>query len=251
MIVVDRGPFEMVPHWLLHSDVTAQAIRLYLLLRKHGDGEGMAFPGRKRLAEQLKASKSTVDRAKAELVAVGALCETQRVSDAGDWTSNEYHVHWDANLVCERFSTGDKGCPVYDDTLTASDDTGCPASDELTYTHINNLYTLTHTKNDHFDEFWFVYPRKAAKQAAKKIWTRVIKSVDPSVIIQGAIRYADDPNRSAEFTAHASTWLNAGRWEDDDLPTTGSGSGTRAYVEAAHILSSNPYLELEPSHDSR
>jgi len=60
MISVDRGPFEMVPHWLLHSSASSYAIRLYLLLRKHGDKDGVSFPGRRRLAEPMKASVSTL-----------------------------------------------------------------------------------------------------------------------------------------------------------------------------------------------
>jgi hypothetical protein len=33
-------------------------------------------------------------------------------------------------------------------------------------------------------------------------------------IIEGAKRFAQDPNRQDEFTAHASTWLNQERWSD-------------------------------------
>ena len=32
------------------------------------------------------------------------------------------------------------------------------------------------------------------------------------------MRYADDPNRVEAFTAHPTTWLNAGRWNDEPLP---------------------------------
>jgi hypothetical protein len=69
-----------------------------------------------------------------------------------------------------------------------------------------------------FDLFWKQYPIKVGKQAAFKVWQRIIKSEKPDVIIQGATRYATDPNRHPSFTAHASTWLNAGRWNDAPLP---------------------------------
>ncbi len=243
MISVDRGPFEMIPHWLLHSSASSQAIRLYLLLRKHGNKEGVAFPGRRRLAEQMKASMSTVDRSKAELVSKGAICESQRMSEEGDWTSNEYHLHWNEILDCPKYTKEEGRYTACDDTPTACDDTGYTASDELTYTQLSNSYTITHTSNDQFDEFWSFYPRKAAKQAAKKAWAKTVKSVDPNILIEGAKRYSADPNRADEFTAHASTWINDGRWEDDPLPSS-SNSGTKTYVEAAEMLN-NPYLELE------
>lgn len=69
-----------------------------------------------------------------------------------------------------------------------------------------------------FDSFWKQYPIKVGKQAALKAWEKAIRSEKPDVIIQGAVRYASDPNRHPSFTAHASTWLNAGRWNDAPLP---------------------------------
>jgi len=153
-VTVDRGPFEMVPHWLLDEDVSAQAIRLYLLMRRHGNRDGTAFPGRRRLAEQMGASASTVDRAKADLIRVGALCETRRLSAEGDWTSNLYHVHWERLLDCRRLAGNTKGSPVgddtspaYGDTSPADDDTGPPrVMNELIPTR--NLDPLTHTGAD-------------------------------------------------------------------------------------------------------
>lgn len=74
---------------------------------------------------------------------------------------------------------------------------------------------------DRFAEFWAAYPRREAKAAALKAWARAIKSTDPETIIAGARRYAADPNREKRFTAHAATWLNAGRWDDEPLPGRG------------------------------
>ena len=143
-VTVERGPFEMVPHWLLdHPEVSAQALRLYMLIRRHGDKTGLAFPGRKRLAEQLHASPSTVDRARGELVAVGAICERRRASEDGDWTSNEYHVHWEPRQRCTYLS-GEEGSPAYDETPTAYEETGLPPmTNELIPT--TNSDPLTHT----------------------------------------------------------------------------------------------------------
>lgn len=69
-----------------------------------------------------------------------------------------------------------------------------------------------------FEEFWKVYPRKVAKQQAWRRWRQVVRNVSPHLIIEGARRYRDDPNRDDEFTAHAATWLHHGRWDDPPLP---------------------------------
>jgi hypothetical protein len=72
-----------------------------------------------------------------------------------------------------------------------------------------------------FEDFWAVYPRREKKIRARAAWDKITTgkdAVDPAVIIQGAGRYAEDPNRDPGFTAHPSSWLNDGRWEDDPLP---------------------------------
>jgi hypothetical protein len=56
------------------------------------------------------------------------------------------------------------------------------------------------------------------KQAAERAFAKACKVAEQSVIIAGAARYADDPNRVDAFTAHPTTWLNAGRWNDEPLP---------------------------------
>lgn len=88
-----------------------------------------------------------------------------------------------------------------------------------------------------FDKFWQVYPRREARKAAEAAWARARRTVDAETIIAGARRYADDPNRDPAFTAHASTWLNQGRWDDEPLPDrSGKASGTKTYLEAANAL---------------
>ena len=75
-----------------------------------------------------------------------------------------------------------------------------------------------------FEEFWDVYPRRVAKQAARKAFNAALSNADARTIIAGAKRLRDDPNRLQEFTAHPATWLNQGRWDDDPLPTRTSNS---------------------------
>lgn len=76
-----------------------------------------------------------------------------------------------------------------------------------------------------FAEWWEVYPRKQGKLAAEKAYHKALDAVDPQTLLVGCERFRDDPNRTAEFTPHPSTWLNQGRWDDDPLPSqNGSGS---------------------------
>lgn len=93
--------------------------------------------------------------------------------------------------------------------------------------------SLTHTQKDSssknpsarkptepagFAEFWATYPSRQAKGTALKAYSNALKKADAAVILDGALRYATDPNRSDQFTANPSTWLNGERWADDPLP---------------------------------
>lgn len=73
-------------------------------------------------------------------------------------------------------------------------------------------------KHHEFEAFWEIYPRKVAKQAALKAWIKAVQLAAPEIIIEGAQRYATDPNRHPSYTAHPATWLNAHRWNDEPLP---------------------------------
>ena len=65
-----------------------------------------------------------------------------------------------------------------------------------------------------FDEFWSAYPRKTDKANARKAWTKAVKKKPPSEIIAAAASYAAT-RPEPKFTAHASTWLNGERWDDE------------------------------------
>lgn len=73
-----------------------------------------------------------------------------------------------------------------------------------------------------FAEFWATYPSRQARAIAVKAYSKALKTTDAAVILDGARRYASDPNRSDQFTANPATWLNGERWSDDPLPDRSS-----------------------------
>lgn len=71
-----------------------------------------------------------------------------------------------------------------------------------------------------FEEFWQAYPRHEGKRAALAAWARAItRAQSAEQIIDGARRYAADPNREPAYTAHPTTWLNRDGWHDAPLPS--------------------------------
>lgn len=92
----ERPPFSMVPEWLLDTEISDRALRLYTLLDRYTDDNGgHAFPRRKVLAGRLRCSLDSLDRARAELEEIGALTVTRRTSE-GRQTTNLYELRFTA-----------------------------------------------------------------------------------------------------------------------------------------------------------
>ncbi|WP_330251801.1 hypothetical protein OG874_37665 [Nocardia sp. NBC_00565] len=70
-----------------------------------------------------------------------------------------------------------------------------------------------------FVEFWAAYPRRTDKGGARKAYAKAITRTDSSAILDGARRFAADPNLpEPQFIPHPATWLNGERWTDEPLP---------------------------------
>jgi hypothetical protein len=68
-----------------------------------------------------------------------------------------------------------------------------------------------------FERFWAVYPKRVAKEAARKAFARAVENgADPEALIIGAQRYAvERQGQDSKYTKHPATWLNAGCWNDE------------------------------------
>ena len=98
-------------------------------------------------------------------------------------------------------------------------------------TQDNPLHKKTITKNkeiknneriysdSQFEEFWNYYPKKVDKGAALRAFRKAAKTEDVALIINGAEKYAKDPNLpEKQFIKNPATWLNAEAWNNGPLP---------------------------------
>ena len=70
-----------------------------------------------------------------------------------------------------------------------------------------------------FDQFWAAYPRKVGKLAARKAYEKALKLTDADSLLKGATSYATyvaQKGLEARYICHAATWLNQGRWMDEE-----------------------------------
>lgn len=70
-----------VPEWVLLSPVSDRAVRLYGLLARRAGAGGTCFPSRRWLADAMRCSTASVDRALEELVDAGAVRKEPQFRD--------------------------------------------------------------------------------------------------------------------------------------------------------------------------
>ncbi|MGB4899084.1 MAG: helix-turn-helix domain-containing protein, partial [Ignavibacteria bacterium] len=71
-----------------------------------------------------------------------------------------------------------------------------------------------------FAEFWKTYPKKVGKDAAEKAWNRKVKTPETIRAILEAVKTQAQSDawkkEGGQFVPNPATWLNAGRWKDED-----------------------------------
>lgn len=203
-IRVDRR-FAIIDEWVLNLDISDRALRLYAILMRYADKDTQkAFPSRKTLAERLKCSLASVDRASMELVKAGAMSKEQRYNN-----SLVYTLHT-SSPVETPIITGD-------DTLSSPVTTAIITGDDLTRT-TKREPKEPEPLNDMFDQFWKIYPIKKDKPKARRAFEKALKRASLQTILDGATRYRDDPNREDKYTKYPEGWLNNDAWENGPLP---------------------------------
>ena len=111
---------------------------------------------------------------------------------------------------------------------------------------IQNTETEVTTSSNKFDEFWSIYPRKVGKRDAENAYKRALKLATSEEIFEGAKRYATDPNRVDQFTAHPATWLNRGSWADQALPPRTPQNGARTVITTPTVIPPRYSVEDAP-----
>lgn len=70
--------------------------------------------------------------------------------------------------------------------------------------------------HDEFAAFWSSYPRRTAKIDAMKSYVKARKLASAEDILAGVERYKQHLPDEVRFICHPATWLNQGRWMDEE-----------------------------------
>lgn len=90
-----------------------------------------------------------------------------------------------------------------------------------------------------FDRFWKAYPLKKAKQAALKAWKKINPDKQFAETIISAVekqkRWEDWIRDNGQYIPNPATWLNQGRWEDEERRKAKPDDGSEQTVDGDAI----------------
>lgn len=203
-----------VSSWVWHGDETAELAGNEMILmlaladvaddngrcRFLADDEDLSY---RRLVRKARVSKSTLIRLIAKLRDSGLL---EQESKGTKGKPNEFRI-----LVPWAAESGVNLTPKSVDSVSPEPAFGLIADD-----HSSIERKTVSGASDAFDAFYFAYPRKVGKEAARRAFERAVRRTEAAVILAGARRYAADPNLpEKKYIPHPASWLNAGRWDDE------------------------------------
>ena len=112
--------FAIVPEYVLFSSVSPNAVRLFAVLNRYANKRGQAWPSRKTMAQLMDVSVATIDRAKDELVELGALTVENRQGPNGDPTTNIYTLVMSSPMRKGTPTREETGTPTHDALMKAN-----------------------------------------------------------------------------------------------------------------------------------
>ena len=190
---------------------------ILLVIADHASDEGdNAWPSQQTIATRASCNVRTVQRSINELVAKGYLWVEKRGGGSANCRDDRRPHRY--TIVMKKLR--DDKTPPRNATRHDNRDAHDPASATSTTRQSRPMKHPIETPLETsitFDQFWKAYPRKTAKGAARKAWDK-LQPEEQLAAIEGATRFAADPNREETFTPYPATWLNAEQWGDEPLP---------------------------------
>ena len=218
--------------WAFDQQLNDSTAKLVLLgiADKYNEDRGYAWPSIARLAEMSDCTERTVSRKLAFLEEAGYIKTIRHPTH-----TNRYFL---PHMTSCRADTG-----VYPDRT----------SDVLSDRTPDVIRTISNDSEQKdsikfaFDSFWKAVPRKVGKKAAMGAFKAAVKSVKAEVLIAEMERYAKkvrDDRTEPRFIVHPTTWLQQGRWEDEEMKVSASTPvGSRDWVPSSkeefmeHVMS--------------
>jgi hypothetical protein len=211
----ERTPFAIIPEWVLDSPISDRALRLYAVLRRYADEEtGRCFPARRTLADRLRCSIDSVDRATGELIEHGAIEKDAAYTPKGDRTSNTITVRWSrTGAVGSREPAATSSQPSGDGGRTGAAENESqlerdPSNDRADLVLVGSEDARAEPFESEFNRAWKHYPRKDARKRALRAYQAARRRGVPAEVLRAATEAyaAKRAGQDAAFTMLGSTF---------------------------------------------
>lgn len=237
-----REGFHMMPRSIDSDDrLTVYARSVLMALSSRANENGECWPSLDTIAQDAKVSKSTVQRVIPQLIEYGYISKEMRTK-RGMTIAPKYRMLFDKTGAAsekprdvEGSQSDYPGCShrpwgVVTQTMGGSQSDHRSIEREVKTIEVEPPISpkggedtkptrvKRHEYSDEFEQFWKIYPRKDSKRRALTAFNNALKRATLEEICAGAARYANDPNRVAQYTKMPATWLNGDCWLDQALP---------------------------------
>jgi Helix-turn-helix domain len=221
-----------------------------LVLAEAADADGVCWLSQATIAERSECPPRAAYSALAQLTQAGLIGRRRRVDSRGHRTSDL--ITLTIGQVAKDASRGepqtaqdagrDEGptrtsCTAYSHLVPsllapgAKEPVNEPVSEPVsesppTPQPLAELFRLeaseeTLSVSEAFERWWATYPRKVAKEAARRAFGTILKDKRATFaqLMDGAAAYAASrAGQDPRYTAHPATWLRGGRWADEPTP---------------------------------
>lgn len=201
------------------SEIGPAALGIYVYLARRCNRDGTCWPSYETIAEDCNVQRRYAMKVIADLERGGFLMVERRRSERTGNLENVYHLPAQSALfggVHPDVHPGDHPGDLHIRKKVKSE-----ATEEATEGHAPR-----------FAEFWLAYPKKRAKDAAERAWSK-LRAEDRRLALNRLPAFVACRQWQAnggQYIPHASTWLNSGDWKelpDAALPAAPRGAISR------------------------
>lgn len=204
--------FTMIPNQAVRDpDITSNAFRLLSYLLSHENGYELFYD---QIMRQTDLGKYAIQKAIALLTEKGFLKVEQSRTPEGYWAGHNY-------ILLDPYKDTEEQSPEAGRSVVESFGSGTTRphkEDNLT----KKINTKENNPQEGWEEFWKLYPRGEGKSSARDAYAKAIKKVEPFYLLERLNLYISHNKKHEIKFAHAATWLNQERWEDEYDPFSGS-----------------------------
>lgn len=215
--------FFVVQGWMINKlHLKGNQLQVFAIIHGFSHSENNEFSGSLQyLCEFTGSSRSTVIRSLSELQKQGFI-EKREIYENGV-KFNRYKSLIDSIFHFDTPSVKMTPPPCQNDTTPRVKMT--PNNiEEYNRDNIANTRSASAALDDRFECFWKAYPVKKAKQQALKTWRKIKPNEELTQVIIDAVerqkKWEDWKKDGGRYIPYPSTWLNQGRWEDEQQVTS-------------------------------